>query len=74
MDNRRRYEAVKSRLKAMGEGTAQQVHDLLGEEAGAYSVREVENTLDELVLNEKEEFKKVGTAYRWTEHYRFRTR
>jgi hypothetical protein len=27
MDDRTRYETVKSRLRAMGEGTAQQVHD-----------------------------------------------
>jgi hypothetical protein len=26
MDDRTRYEAVKSRLRAMGQGTAQQVH------------------------------------------------
>jgi len=29
MDDRGRYETVKSRLKAMGQGTAQQVHDAI---------------------------------------------
>jgi hypothetical protein len=72
MDDRTRYETVKSRLKAMGEGTAQQVHDAL--DPTPYSAREVENTLDELVLHEKQEFEKVGSVYRWTKHYRFRTR
>jgi hypothetical protein len=72
MDDRTRYETVKSRLRAMGEGTAQQVRDSM--DPGPYSVREVENTLDELVLHEKQEFQKVGSVYRWTKHYRFRTR
>jgi hypothetical protein len=56
----------------MGEGTAQQVHDALG--PAPHSVREVENTLDELVLHEKQEFEKVGSVYQWTKHYRFRVR
>jgi hypothetical protein len=30
--------------------------------------------LDELALHEKHEFEKVGSVYRWTKHYRFRTR
>jgi hypothetical protein len=72
MDDRTRYETVKSRLRAMGEGTAQQVHDAL--DPTPYSVREVENTLDELVVNEKEEFAKLGTVYRWLKHYRFSSR
>ena len=73
MDDRRRYERIKSRLKTMGEGTALQVHESMGEDAEAYSIHEVENTLDELVLHEKAEFRKVGAVYRWTKHYRFRT-
>ena len=46
----------------MGEGTAQQVHDAM--ELNPYSVREVANTLDEMVLNEPDEFEKIGEAYR----------
>jgi hypothetical protein len=72
MDDRTRYDTVKSRLRVMGEGTSQQVHHSM--EPTPYSVREVENTLDELVLREKEEFTKLGAVYRWTKHYRFRTR
>ena len=72
MDDRTRYETVKSRLRALGEGTAQQVHDSM--EPGSYSVREVENTLDEMVIHERDEFEKSGSAYRWKKHYRFRTR
>jgi len=70
MDDRRRYETVKSRLRAMAEGTAQQVHDSM--EPTPYSVREVENTLDETALAEQDEFEKVGGVYRWKKHYRFR--
>ena len=70
MDDRTRYETVKHRLKAMGEGAAQQVHSSM--EPTPYSVREVENTLDELVLHEKQEFEKAGDVYRWKKHYRFR--
>ena len=66
MDDRTRYEAIKSRLRAMGEGTAQQVHDSM--EPSPYSVREVESTLDEIVVYEKERFEKVGNAYRWKKH------
>ena len=62
MDDRTRYETVKSRLRVMGEGTAQQVHDAM--ELSPYSVREVANTLDEMVLNEPDEFEKIGEAYR----------
>lgn len=72
VDDRTRYEAVKSRLRAMGEGTAQQVHDSM--EPTPYSVREVENTLDEMVIHEREDFERVGTVYRWKKHYKFRTR
>jgi hypothetical protein len=39
-----------------------------------YSMREVENTLDELVVHEKKDFEKIGAVYQWTKHYRFRTR
>ena len=71
MDDRTRYETVKSRLRAMGEGTAQQVHDAM--EPSPYSVREVENTLDELALAEQDEFEKNRDVYRWKKQYRFRT-
>jgi len=70
MDDRKRYETVKSRLRAMVEGTAQQVHDSM--EPTPYSVREVENTLDEMALAEQNEFDKAGDVYRWKKHYRFR--
>ena len=63
MDDRGRYETVKSRLKAMGQGTAQQVHDAI--EPSSYSVREVENTLDEMAVAEQDEFEKIGDVYRW---------
>jgi hypothetical protein len=72
MDDRTRYEAVKSRLRAMGEGTSKQVHDSM--EPSPYSVREVENTLDEMVIHEHDEFEKLANVYRWKKHYRFRTR
>ncbi len=72
MDDRSRYEAVKSRLQAMGEGTAQQVHASI--EPSPYSVRDVENTLDEMVIHERDEFEKLANVYRWKKHYRFRTR
>jgi hypothetical protein len=72
VDDRTRYEAVKSRLRMMGEGTAQQVHDSM--EPSPYSVREVENTLDEMVIHERDDFEKVTNVYRWKKHYRFRTR
>ena len=71
MDDRTRYEAVKSRLRAMGEGTAQQVHDSM--EPTPYSIREVENTLAEMALAEQDEFERVRDLYRWKKHYRFRT-
>ena len=70
MDDRTRYETVKSRLRVMGEGTAQQVHDSM--EPTPYSVREVENTLDEMALAEQDDFEKNGDVYRWKKHYRFR--
>ena len=70
MNDRTRYESVKSRLRAMGEGTAQQVHDAM--EPTPYSVREVENTLDEMALAEQDEFEKVADLYRWKKSYRFR--
>jgi hypothetical protein len=70
MDDRTRYETVKSRLRAMGQGTAQQVHDAI--EPSPYSVREVENTLDEMVLAERDEFERADAVYRWKKHYRFR--
>jgi hypothetical protein len=71
MDDRTRYETVKHRLRTMGEGTAQQVHGSM-DEPNAYSVREVENTLDEMALAEQDEFGKVDDVYRWKKHYRFR--
>lgn len=70
MDDRTRYETVKSRLRVVGEGTAQQVHTSM--EPTAYSIREVENTLDEMALAERDEFEKVDDVYRWRKHYRFR--
>ncbi len=70
VDDRTRYETVKSRLRAMGKGTAQQVHDTL--DPTPYSVREVENTLDAMVLAERDEFERVGRVYRWKKSYRFR--
>jgi hypothetical protein len=70
MDDRRRYETTKSRLRAMCEGTAQQVHGSM--EPTPYSIREVENTLDEMALAEQDEFEKVGDVYRWKKNYRFR--
>lgn len=70
MDDRTRYETVKSRLRAMGEGTAQRLRDSM--EPCPYSVREVENTLDEMALAEQDEFEKVADLYRWKKHYRFR--
>jgi hypothetical protein len=48
----------------MAEGTAQQVHDSM--DPSPYSVREVESTLDEIVVHEKERFEKVDHRYRWT--------
>lgn len=70
MDDRTRYESVKSRLRAMVEGTAQQLHASM--EPTPYSVREVENTLDEMALAERDEFERAGDVYRWKKHYRFR--
>ena len=66
-----RYEFVKSRLKAMGEGTAQQVHNAM-EKPNPHSEREVENVLDELVRRKPDEFEKAGEVYRWKKPYRFR--
>lgn len=54
MDDRTRYETAKHRLRATGEGTAQQVHTSM--EPTPYSVREVENTLAEMALAEQDEF------------------
>jgi len=71
VDDRTRYDTVKSRLRAMGEGTAQQVHDAL--DPTPYSVREVENTLDEMVLAERDEFERVGRVYRWKKSVRWET-
>jgi len=56
----------------MGEGTAQQVHSSMV--PTPYSVREVENTLDEMALAEQDEFEKMAGLYRWKKHYRFRAR
>jgi hypothetical protein len=70
MDDRTRYETVKTRLRAMGEGTALQVHETM--EPTPYSVREVQNTLDEMALAEQDEFERVDNVYRWKKHYRFR--
>lgn len=67
--NDKRYAHVRSRLQGIGEGTGQQVHDAMDD---LYSVREVENVLDELVQKEPDEFEKVGEVYRWKKSYRFR--
>ena len=72
MDDRTRYETVKSRLRVMAEGTAQQVHESM--DPSPYSLREVQSTLDEMALAERDEFQKEGNVYRWKKHYRFRTR
>ena len=69
MADDKRYQDVKSRLQAMGEGTGQQVHDAM---ANQYAVREVENVLDELLQKEPNEFEKTGEVYRWKKFYRFR--
>ncbi len=71
MADDKRYQDVKSRLQAMGEGTGQQVHDAM-EKPNPYSVREVENVLDELLQKEPNEFEKTGEVYRWKKFYRFR--
>ena len=65
------YARVRSRLQAIVEGTARQVHDAM-EKPNPYSVREVENALDELVQNEPDEFGKAGEVYGWKKSYRFR--
>ena len=70
MDDRTRYETAKSRLRAMGEGTAQQVHDSM--DPSPYSLREVQSTLDEMVLAEQDEFERVRDVYRWKNTDRFR--
>jgi len=69
MDDRTRYEAVKSRLRALGQGTAQEVRDSM-DEPNPYSVREVENTLDEMVIHERGDVERVGSVYRWKGHFR----
>jgi hypothetical protein len=48
MADDRLYAHVRSRLQAIVEGTARQVHDAM-EKPNPYSVREVENALDELI-------------------------
>ncbi len=57
-------------MSSVIETSMNQVHDAI--EPGPYSVREVENTLDEMALAEQDEFEKVGDVYRWKKHYRFR--
>ena len=74
MDDRSRYERVKSHLRVIGEGTAAQVRHSIVEEPEAYLRREVQSTLDELVLNKPDEFEKIGNVYRWEKHGRFRTK
>lgn len=67
----KRYEYVKAWLQAMGHGTAQQVYDAM-DQPNPHSQREVENVLEELVLNEPEEFEKVDVVYRCKKSYRSR--
>ena len=69
MDDRTRYETVKSRLRAIGQGTAKQVLDAL--DPTPYSLHEVQSTLDEMVLAERDDFEKVDGIYRWKKHHRF---
>jgi hypothetical protein len=71
MDDRTRYESVKSRLKAVAQATAQEVHAAM--DPSPYSIRGVENTLDEMALAEQDEFEKGADVYRWKKHHRFRT-
>ncbi len=71
MADDRRYAHVRSRLQGIVEGTGRQVHNAM-EKPNPYSVREVENVLDELVQNEPDEFGKAGEVYRWKKSYRFR--
>jgi hypothetical protein len=54
----------------MGQGMAQQAREAL--EPSPYSIREVENTLDEMALAERDEFEKIDGVHRWKKHYRFR--
>ncbi len=73
MANDKRYQHIKSRIQAMGEATGQQVHDAIEKSnPHPYSVREVENVLDELVQREPNEFEKAGEMYHWKKSYRFR--
>ena len=53
----------------MGEATAGQVHDAL--DPSPYSLREVQSTLDEMVIAERDDFEKAGDVYRWKKSYRF---
>ncbi len=71
MADDKRYQHVKSRLQAMGEGTGQQVYDAM---ESPYSVREVENVLDELVEKEPDEFERAGEVYRWRKSFRITVR
>jgi len=66
----KRYAHVRSRLQGIAKGTGQQVHDAM-EKPNPYSVREVENVLDELVQKEPDKFEKAGEVYRWKKSYRF---
>ena len=56
----------------MAQGTAQEVHAAM--DPSPYCIREVENTLDEMVLHENKEFEKAGEVYRWKKSYRFSRR
>lgn len=58
-------------LQAMGYGTAQQVYEGM-DRPNPYSLREVENVLEELVSNEPEEFEKIDVVYRCKKSYRSR--
>lgn len=70
MDDRTRYETVKSRLRAMGRGSAREVRDAM--EPTPYSLHEIQSTLDEMVLAERDEFERVEGLYCWKKHYRYR--
>ena len=70
MDDRTRYETVKSRLRAMVQSTAQRVHAAMPE-PNPYSLNEVKSTLNELVLAEPDEFERSGDVYCWKKLHRF---
>ena len=63
-----RSEATSSRINQKGNPAVPNAPAVSG------NPLEVENTLDEMVIHERDEFEKVANVYRWKKHYRFRTR